>query len=63
MNWFDQNIILFLNQAAEFSWTFDKCVYFFTVSHIVKGGVIMLLVWYLWFIPTPTNLTGENTSS
>lgn len=51
MHWFDQHILLFLNQFAQLSWTFDRCVYFLIVSHILKGGVLMLLVWHLWFLP------------
>lgn len=46
---FDGIFILFLNQLARASWSFDHLINFVSQSNLMKGGVIMALLWWVWF--------------
>jgi undecaprenyl-diphosphatase len=45
----DVAVVLFLNQFARASWTFDHLIGFVSQSHLMKGGVVTALVWWTWF--------------
>jgi len=49
MNYFDSEVIAYLNQFARRSWAFDQVTAFLSVNHLMKGGVLMVLVWWAWF--------------
>lgn len=49
MNAFDSWITLHLNLFARRSWVFDETVSFLSVNYLLKGGVLMLFVWWAWF--------------
>ena len=49
INSLDGFVISQLNLFARKSWVFDEVVAFLSVNHLVKGGVLMLLVWWAWF--------------
>lgn len=42
-------VTTFLNQFARGSWAFDQMVAFLAGSHLLKGGVLMALLWWVWF--------------
>ena len=58
MNIFDAEIISFLNQFSHRSWTFDYLVSFISGNQLLKGGVLVSLLWWLWF-----KYEGANTQS
>jgi undecaprenyl-diphosphatase len=49
MNFLDTFVISHLNHFARKSWTFDQAVAFLSVNYLLKGGVLMVLVWWAWF--------------
>src|SRR5438876_2578959 len=49
MNAFDHPIIAFINSFARHSAAFDEFVGFVNRNDLMKGGVIMALVWWGWF--------------
>lgn len=51
MNSFDSSIITFLNSFARHSWGFDSFVYMLSGNDLLKGGVIVALIWWAWFRP------------
>ena len=51
MNSFDSSIITFLNSLARHSWAFDSFVYMISGNDLLKGGVIVALIWWAWFRP------------
>jgi len=51
MNSFDSSIITFLNSFARHSWTFDSFVYMLSGNDLLKGGVVVALIWWTWFRP------------
>jgi undecaprenyl-diphosphatase len=51
MNWFDQRIIYFFNGFAHRSATLDQWVVFISGDGFQKGGFVILLLWWLWFLP------------
>jgi membrane-associated phospholipid phosphatase len=51
MNPFDSSIITFLNGFARHSWTFDSFVYMLSGNDLLKGGVVVALIWWTWFRP------------
>jgi undecaprenyl-diphosphatase len=51
MNSFDSSIITFLNSFARHSWAFDSFVYMISGNDLLKGGVIVALIWWAWFRP------------
>jgi undecaprenyl-diphosphatase len=53
MNPFDSSIITFLNSFARHSWAFDSFVYMLSGNDLLKGGVVVALVWWTWFRPDP----------
>jgi len=49
MNTFDTAIISFLNQFAQQSKLFDQTMVFLAGNHLVKGGLLLVLLWWGWF--------------
>lgn len=49
MNAFDSSIITFLNQFAQESIFFDKFVELIANNKLFKGGVMVSVMWYMWF--------------
>lgn len=49
MNSLDSWTMTHLNLLARKSWVFDQAVAFLSVDHMLKGGVLMLFVWWAWF--------------
>lgn len=49
MNIFDTIVISYANQFSQHSRTFDKLLAFLADNHLLKGGVLVTLVWWLWF--------------
>ena len=49
MNSFDLSIVRFFNQFAGNSWLFDKFFVVISTNLLLKGGVLITLVWFLWF--------------
>jgi undecaprenyl-diphosphatase len=58
MNPFDSSIITFLNSFARHSWAFDSVVYLISGNDLLKGGVVVALIWWTWFRP---NADKEDT--
>lgn len=49
MNAFDLSIIQAINQLSRISWSFDHAMVFLASAHLLKGGLFMLALWWLWF--------------
>lgn len=49
MNGFDLGIIHFLNAFARHSALFDNIVVFLSGNNLLKGGVLVALMWWVWF--------------
>ncbi len=49
MNLFDVSIISFINGFANRSWTFDSLLVFISQTDLLKGGVVILMLWWTWF--------------
>jgi undecaprenyl-diphosphatase len=37
------------DRLAGGSWTFDQSIFLLSDSHLLKGGVIVVILWALWF--------------
>lgn len=55
MNIFDAEVISFLNQFSHRSSTFDYLASFISGNHLLKGGVLVSLLWWVWFKYEETN--------
>lgn len=49
MNIFDSSLINFLNSASQKSEFFDSLIDFITGSNLIKGGLIVSMLWFFWF--------------
>lgn len=49
MNGFDNSIIFFFNQYSQKSMFFDLLVELVANNKLFKGGVMVSVMWYLWF--------------
>ena len=49
MDIFDSSIIGFLNKFAHHSWVFDNICAFLSSNNLVKGGIFIAIIWWLWF--------------
>jgi undecaprenyl-diphosphatase len=49
MDSFDQAVSSFINAFAHRSLRFDEFVIFLSSSHLLKGGVIVGIIWWVWF--------------
>jgi undecaprenyl-diphosphatase len=51
MNPFDSTIFTFFNGFVHRSWAFDTFVSLLAENHLLKGGLIVALIWWAWFRP------------
>lgn len=49
MNSFDIEIITYVNQFSQHSWIFDLLMAFLSGNHLLKGGVLVMIIWWAWF--------------
>jgi undecaprenyl-diphosphatase len=49
MNSFDFEIIAYVNQFSQHSRMFDNLVRFLSDNHLLKGGVLTIIIWWAWF--------------
>ncbi|MEO6351937.1 MAG: phosphatase PAP2 family protein [Burkholderiaceae bacterium] len=49
VNIFDSVVINYVNQFSQQSRTFDMLLAFLADNHLLKGGVLVTMVWWLWF--------------
>ncbi len=49
MNIFDYSIISFLNEFAHSSMIFDEIIHLIAMNKLFKGGVMVTLMWFMWF--------------
>jgi len=49
MSSLDSSILSYLDRFARTSWVFDHAVVFLSENKLLKGGVLMVLVWWAWF--------------
>lgn len=55
MNSFDHTIIVFVNQFARKSDFFDSLVNLFATNNMLKGGIMAMMFWLLWFYYPESN--------
>ena len=53
MNSFDASIIHFLNGFSQKSMFFDRLMNFVVDNYFIKGGIVMSMLWFLWFHKSP----------
>jgi undecaprenyl-diphosphatase len=49
MNGFDEIAIEFINDFSHRSQTFDTWVYILSDRHLFRGGIVLAILWALWF--------------
>jgi undecaprenyl-diphosphatase len=49
LNHFDSSIIAFFNAFSQKSWYVDHLMVFISQTRLVKGGLLILAIWWLWF--------------
>jgi undecaprenyl-diphosphatase len=49
MNFFDFEIITYVNQFSQHSWMVDKVIGLLSRNHLLKGGVLVTIIWWAWF--------------
>ena len=59
MNPFDTSIVSFVNRFAHHSWVFDTFVFMISDNHLLKGGVVVALIWWAWFRPSVNQLDSR----
>jgi len=59
MNWFDLQIISYFNGFARHSWLFDKAMNLLAANIMFKGGLIIPVLWWLWFRRDPNGREKE----
>lgn len=52
MNFFDQSILNFIGQFARHSELFDSIVVNIANNELFKGGILSIIIWWLWFSPS-----------
>jgi undecaprenyl-diphosphatase len=51
VNFFDSKLISWFNSFSRRSQPFDRAVFFISDNHLIMGGLLVLLIWWLWFRP------------
>jgi undecaprenyl-diphosphatase len=59
MNLIDSATIETLNQLARHSRAFDSTIVFISENHLLKGGVLVCLLWWGWFRDNPGQATAR----
>lgn len=54
MNGFDKNILVFLNSFVGRWPHIDVFIVHFQYDNLLKGGIFLAMLWYLWFAPSLT---------
>lgn len=49
VNTFDFRISAYLNQLCHRHELFDRAIVFLSDNHLLKGGVLVIIIWYIWF--------------
>ncbi len=49
MNILDSAVLHFVNQFSQQPWTCNKLVLFLANNHLLKGGVLVSIIWWMWF--------------
>lgn len=49
MNTFDLHIMVYINQFSQYSLTFNKIIALLSACNLLKGGVLVTLIWWAWF--------------
>jgi undecaprenyl-diphosphatase len=49
MNLFDSTVIELFNNLSRISWAVDFTIKTVSENHLVKGGVLLIIVWWGWF--------------
>ena len=61
MNIFDTAILHFINGFAHRSWTADYLISWLNDDGFQKGGIVMLLFWWAWFLPSENSKANRET--
>jgi undecaprenyl-diphosphatase len=56
MNFFDSKIMVFLNGFARKSFAFDSFMHVLSTNYLIKGGIFVTMLWWVWF------RNGENNT-
>lgn len=56
MNFFDSQIMDFLNEFARKSFAFDSFMQSISTNYLIKGGIFVTMLWWAWFN------NGENST-
>jgi undecaprenyl-diphosphatase len=59
-NVMDTAVITAFNQFARQSWVLDQALAFLSINKLVKGGVLISLLWCAWFRPEPASRKREH---
>jgi undecaprenyl-diphosphatase len=51
VNWFDANLVHLINGLAHRSVTVDAWMAFLSYDGFQKGGIVVFLLWWAWFLP------------
>jgi undecaprenyl-diphosphatase len=49
VNFFDLQIISYVNQLSQHSWALDKIIGALSRNDLLKGGVLVTILWWAWF--------------
>lgn len=49
VNYFDFQIITFVNQFSQHSLIIDKIFHLLSNNHLLKGGILAIIIWWAWF--------------
>jgi undecaprenyl-diphosphatase len=49
LNFYDYQIISYINQFSQHSWLFDKITVHLSGNGLLKGGVFSVILWWAWF--------------
>jgi len=49
MNYFDESVMKFVNSFSRASDAFDYLMSLLVHNYLVKGGILMTIVWWFWF--------------
>lgn len=61
MNYLDSVLVHLINGFAHRSWMVDHLILWFAGDGFQKGGVVMLLFWWVWFQPSPNMKNNRET--
>lgn len=49
LNSFDSGILTYFNKFSRHATTFDHITYLLSENNFVKGGILVMIIWWLWF--------------